>query len=128
VLDFLGLSGDIAERELEDAMMNRLQETLLELGRGFAFVGRQVHLEIDGDDFYVDLLFFHIEQLRYVVVELKIDRFKPEYAGKLGFYVSAIDDLYRKSQHAPTVGSCCARSATSGSSATRCPTPSDRLP
>ena len=104
VFDFLGLAGQVAERDLEDALMNKLQQTLLELGRGFAFVGRQVHLDIDGDDFYIDLLFFHVEQLRYVVVELKIDRFKPEYAGKLGFYIAAVDDIYRREHHAPTVG------------------------
>lgn len=103
VFDFLGLAGQVAERELEDAMMSRLQETLLELGHGLAFVGRQVHLDVDGDDFYIDLLFFPVTQLHYVV-ELKIDKFKPEYAGKLGFYVSAVDDVYRLPQHAPTVG------------------------
>ena len=105
VFDFLGLSGKVAERELEDAMMNRLQDTLLELGRGFAFVGRQIQLEIDEDDLYIDLLFFHVEQLRYVVVELKIEQVQARVRRQvLGFYVSAIDDLYRKPQHAPTVG------------------------
>lgn len=85
--------------------MDRLQDTLLEFGRGFAFVGRQLHLDVDGDDFYVDLVLFHVEQLRYVVVELKIARFKPDYAGQLGFYVAVVDDQLRNPLiHAPTVG------------------------
>ncbi|WP_306233211.1 PDDEXK nuclease domain-containing protein [Agrococcus beijingensis] len=104
VFDFLGLRADAAERELEQAMMDRLVEVLRELGPGWAFVDRQKHLEIDGDDFYVDLIFFHTEQLRYVVFELKAGRFKPEYIGQLGFYVAVVDDLMRLPQHAPTVG------------------------
>ncbi len=105
VFDFLGLTGDVAERDIEQALMDRLQQTLLEFGRGFTFVGRQVHFNVDGDDFYVDLLLFHVEQLRYVVVELKIGRFKPDYAGQLGFYVALVDDqLCRADRHAPTVG------------------------
>jgi len=67
-------------------------------------VGRQVHFDVDGDDFYVDLLLFHVEQLRYVVVELKIGRFEPEHLGKLGFYVAVVDDRLRLEAHSPTVG------------------------
>ena len=104
VFDFLGLSGPVAERELEQALMDRLQQTLSELGRGFCFVGRQVHFDVDGDDFYIDLLFFHVEQLRYVVVELKIGKFEPGFAGQLNFYVGLVDDRLRRPQHAPTVG------------------------
>jgi predicted nuclease of restriction endonuclease-like (RecB) superfamily len=104
VFDFLGLSDQVAERDLEQALMDRLQDFLLELGRGFSFVGRQVHFEVDGDDFYVDLLFFHVEQLRYVVVELKVGKFAPEHAGQLGFYVELVDDRLRRATHAPTVG------------------------
>ena len=104
VFDFLGLSGPVAERELEQALMDRIQQTLAELGRGFAFVGRQVRFEVDGDDFSIDLLFFHVEQLRYVVVELKIGKFEPGFAGQLNFYVSWVDDQLRRPQHAPTVG------------------------
>jgi predicted nuclease of restriction endonuclease-like (RecB) superfamily len=104
VFDFLGLSGPVAERELEQALMDRIQQTLAELGRGFAFVGRQVRFEVDGDDFAIDLLFFHVEQLRYVVVELKIGKFEPGFAGQLNFYVSWVDDQLRRPQHAPTVG------------------------
>ena len=79
--EFLGLSGEVAERDLENALTGRITETLRELGPGFSFVGRQVHFDVDGDDFYVDLLFFHIEQSRYVVIELKTGKFHPEYAG-----------------------------------------------
>ncbi|MDQ2698931.1 MAG: DUF1016 domain-containing protein, partial [Actinomycetota bacterium] len=75
-----------------------------ELGAGFAFVGRQIHFDVDGDDFYIDLLFFHTEQLRYVVVELKTGKFRPEHLGQLGFYVALVDDRLRRTAHAPTVG------------------------
>lgn len=83
--EFLGLSGEVAERELENALTSRITETLQELGPGFSFIGRQVHFDVDGDDYYVDLLIFHIEQLRYVVSELKTGKFQPEYLGKLNF-------------------------------------------
>jgi len=105
VFDFLGLSGRVAERELEAALVARLRDTLLELGTGFAFVGQQVHLDVGDDDYYIDLLFFNIPQVRYVVVELKIGKFEPEFAGKLGFYIAAVDDRLRNpARHAPTVG------------------------
>ena len=104
VLDFLALDGDAKERQLEQALVDRIIDTLRELGEGFAFVGRQVHFDVDGDDFFVDLLFFHVEQLRYVVIELKTGKFKPEYLGQLGFYVALVDDKLRRTQHADTVG------------------------
>ena len=105
VFDFLDLTDRVAERELEAALMARLERFLLELGHGFAFVGRQYHFDVDGDDFYIDLLFFNWIQARFVVVELKVGRFEPEYVGKLGFYVSWIDDNLRDhNQHAPTIG------------------------
>jgi predicted nuclease of restriction endonuclease-like (RecB) superfamily len=104
VLDFLAVDGDAAERELERALVDRIIETLRELGEGFAFVGRQVHFDVDGDDFFVDLLFFHVEQLRYVVIELKTGRFHPEQLGQLGFYVALVDDRLRRAHHADTVG------------------------
>jgi predicted nuclease of restriction endonuclease-like (RecB) superfamily len=104
VLDFLALDGDAKERHLEQALVDRIIDTLRELGEGFAFVGRQVHFDVEGDDFYVDLLFFHVEQLRYVVIELKTGKFKPEYLGQLGFYVALVDDKLRRTQHADTVG------------------------
>ncbi|MDQ0823708.1 putative nuclease of restriction endonuclease-like (RecB) superfamily [Arthrobacter sp. V1I7] len=102
--EFLGLSGEVAERDLENALTSRITETLRELGPGFSFVGRQVHFDVDGDDFYVDLLFFHIEQSRYVVIELKTGKFQPEYAGKLNFYVALVDDVLRRDRHNETIG------------------------
>lgn len=104
VFDFLGLTAGVAERDFEQAMMNRITHTLAELGAGFAFVGRQVHFEVDGSDFYIDLLFFHVTQLRYVVVELKKGAFEPSFTGQLGFYIALVDDLLRKDVHRPTVG------------------------
>ncbi|WP_094275944.1 PDDEXK nuclease domain-containing protein [Rhodococcus sp. OK302] len=105
VFDFLDITERVAERELESALMLRLEQFLLELGHGFAFVGRQYHFEIGDQDFYIDLLFFNWVQARFVVVELKVGRFEPEYVGKLGFYVSWIDDNLRDRKiHAPTVG------------------------
>lgn len=103
-LEFLGLTKEAAERDLEQALTDRIVETLRELGPGFAFVGRQVHVDVDGDDFYIDLLFFHLEQRRYVVFELKTGKFQPEYAGKLNFYVALVDDQLRRDYMAPTVG------------------------
>lgn len=102
--EFLGLSGEIAERDVEQALTDRIVETLRELGPGFAFVGRQVHFEVGGDDYYIDLLFFHVEQLRYFVIELKTGKFQPEYAGKLNFYVAVVDDQLKREAHSPTVG------------------------
>ena len=105
VLDFLDLTGPVAERDLENALVDRLQAFLLELGHGFAFIGRQYHFEVDGDDFYIDLLFFNFVQSRFVGVELKIGRFEPEHAGQLAFYVSWIDAHLRDpDRHSPTIG------------------------
>lgn len=104
-LEFLALDGDTSERTLEERLVARIIETLRELGVGFAFVGRQVHFDVDGDDFYVDLLFFHVEQLRYVVIELKTESFDPRQMGQLGFYVAVVDGQLRNSdKHLPTVG------------------------
>ena len=103
-LEFLAIDGDAAERQLEDRLVERIIDTLRELGPGFAFVGRQVHFDVDGDDFFVDLLFFHIDQLRYVVIELKTTKFEPRDAGQLGFYVALVEDRLRREQHQPTVG------------------------
>lgn len=105
VFDFLTLSGRVQERDVEQALMDRLQQVLLELGRGFAFVGRQVRFDVGGEDFTVDLLLFHVTQVRYVVIELKIGRFEPAHIGQLGFYVAVVDDQLRQpAVHAPTVG------------------------
>ncbi len=102
--EFLGLSGEVAERDLEKALTEKIVETLRELGPGFAFVGRQVHFDVGGDDFYIDLLFFHVQQLRYYVIELKTGKFQPEYAGKLNFYVALVDDKLKLPVHGETVG------------------------
>lgn len=105
VLDFLDLTQPAAERDLESALVARLQTFLLELGHGFAFVGQQYHFEVDGDDFYIDLLFFNWAQSRFVVIELKIGRFRPEYTGQLGFYVAWVDENLRdENLHSPTIG------------------------
>ncbi|MBC7596994.1 MAG: DUF1016 domain-containing protein [Kineosporiaceae bacterium] len=103
-LEFLAIDGDAVERQLEDRLVERIIDTLRELGPGFAFVGRQVHFDVDGDDFFVDLLFFHVDQLRYVVIELKTTKFEPRDAGQLGFYVALVEDRLRGDQHQPTVG------------------------
>jgi predicted nuclease of restriction endonuclease-like (RecB) superfamily len=95
----------IAERDREQALMDRIQDTLLELGRGMAFVGRQYRIEVGGDEFFVDLLFFHVTQLRYVVVELKVGKFQPAHIGQIGTYVAMVDGEIRKPDlHAQTVG------------------------
>ena len=102
--DFLTLGPDARERELERGLLEHLRDLLLELGRGFAFVGSQVPLEVDGQTFYIDLLFYHLRLHAYFVIELKVGPFKPEYAGKLNFYLSAADDLLRTPSDAPTLG------------------------
>jgi predicted nuclease of restriction endonuclease-like (RecB) superfamily len=94
-VEFLGLTGEVAERDLEQRLPAQIVETLRQMGPGFAFAGRQVPLEVEGDDFYLDLLFFYVEQLRYVVIELKTGKFQPEYAGKLNFCVAVVDDQLR---------------------------------
>jgi len=103
-LDFLGLSEDIAERDLERGLLAHLEKFLLEPGAGFAFVGRQYRLEVGGQDYYIDLLFYHVRLHRYVVIELKTEEFKPEFVGKMGFYLAAVDDSLRKAPDEPSVG------------------------
>jgi predicted nuclease of restriction endonuclease-like (RecB) superfamily len=102
--DFLSLGKDAQERELEQSLIHHLREFLLELGVGFAFVGSQYHLEVGGEDFYIDLLFYHLRLRCYVVVELKIYEFLPEFAGKMNFYLSAVDDLLRHPDDGPSIG------------------------
>lgn len=104
LFDFLTLEEPFHERELETGLLQHIQKFLLELGRGFAFVGRQYHLEISDRDFYLDLLFYHLHLRCFVVVDLKKGEFKPEYAGKMNFYCSAVDDLLRHEHDAPTIG------------------------
>ena len=102
--DFLTLHSQAAERELEEGLLEHVTRFLLELGEGFAFVGRQVHLEVDGEDFYIDLLFYHLHLRCFVVIDLKSGQFKPEYAGKMNFYLSAVDDQRRTPDDAPSIG------------------------
>lgn len=102
--DFLALTQDYQEKELEDALTQNITNFLLELGSGFAFVGRQYKLIVGGDEFKIDLLFYHIKLKCYVVVELKATSFKPEHAGKLSFYTSAIDGKLKGSDDNPTIG------------------------
>ena len=102
--DFLTLTDKYNERELEDALIDHLTKFLLELGAGFSFIGRQYPLEIGGDEFSIDLLFYHVKLHCYVVVELKTVKFKPEFAGKLNFYVAAIDGEVKSGEDKPTIG------------------------
>lgn len=102
--DFLTLDANYRELELEQGLIDHIQKLLLELGKGFAFLGRQYHLEIAGDDYYLDLLFYHIQLRCYCVVELKTTDFKPEYTGKLNFYLSAIDDQLKHAADNPSIG------------------------
>ena len=104
VFEFLALADDASERELEQSLMDHLQRFLLELGVGFAFVGRQFHLEVGGDDFYIDLLFYHYRLRCFVVIELKVVPFQPEFAGKLNFYLSVVDKQLRHPQDQPSIG------------------------
>lgn len=104
LFDFLTLEEPFHERELETGLLRHLEKFLLELGRGFAFVGRQHRLEISNREFYLDLLFYHLHLRCFIVVDLKKGDFKPEYAGKMNFYCSAVDDLLRHKDDAPTIG------------------------
>ena len=103
-LDFLGLGEDAEERAIESAIVQHITRFLLELGAGFAYVGRQVHVDVGGDDFFIDLLFYHLKLRCYVVVELKAGAFKPEHAGQLSFYLSAVDAQVKAEQDGPTIG------------------------
>lgn len=103
-LDFLGLEQDALEREIEDAMIQHITQFLIELGKGFAFVGRQYQLVVSDNEYYIDLLFYHLKLRCYVVVELKAGKFKPEHAGKLNFYLSAVDSLLKHPTDNPTIG------------------------
>ncbi|MCX5566342.1 PDDEXK nuclease domain-containing protein [Alcaligenes phenolicus] len=102
--DFLGLSREAGERAIENALVKHVTEFLLELGAGFAFVGRQVLLDVGGDEFFIDLLFYHLKLRCYVVVELKGGKFKPEHLGQLSFYLTAVDEQVKHPQDNPTIG------------------------
>ncbi len=102
--DFLTLREKYDEKELEDALINQITQFLLELGTGFSYLGRQIHLHVGESDFYMDLLFYHVRLHCYVVVELKTEKFKPEFAGKLNFYVTAVNKQMKTEKDNPTIG------------------------
>jgi predicted nuclease of restriction endonuclease-like (RecB) superfamily len=102
--DFLGLENDALEREIENAMMNHITRFLIEMGKGFSFVGRQYAIQISENEYFIDLLFYHLQLRCFIVVELKSGKFKPEYAGKLNFYLSAIDSQLKHDTDNPSIG------------------------
>lgn len=102
--DFVAMTATMKERDVEKQLVNQISKFLLELGKGFAFVGQQYHLEIAENDYYLDLLFYHIKLKCYVVVELKNTKFTPEYTGKMNFYLSAVDTLLKQEDDKPTIG------------------------
>jgi predicted nuclease of restriction endonuclease-like (RecB) superfamily len=104
IFDFLSLGEAAQEREVERELVRHITQFLLELGVGFAFVGQQFNLKVGDEDFYIDLLFYHLKLHCFVVIELKIGKFKPEYAGKINFYLSAVDDLLKSPQDSPSIG------------------------
>jgi predicted nuclease of restriction endonuclease-like (RecB) superfamily len=104
LFDFLGTADTRRERDVEQALVDHIQKFLLEMGKGFAFVGRQVHMEVEGEDFYLDLLFYHYVLRRFVVIELKAVPFDAAFVGKLNLYLSAVDDLLRQPDDKPTIG------------------------
>jgi len=104
MFDFIQYREGMVEREIEAELVKNITKLLLELGTGFAFLGNQYHIEVENEDFYIDLLFYNLKLRCYVVVELKTGDFVPEYAGKLNFYISAVDDLIKTMQDNPTIG------------------------
>ena len=104
IFDFLSIKEKYKEKELEEALIERIKDVLLELGKGFSFVGNQYKISTGSKDYYLDLLFYHINLKCYIVVELKIDEFKPEYIGQLGFYVKAVDKILKSESDNSTIG------------------------
>ena len=104
IFDFLTLAEEARERDLERGLLEHLRDFMLELGVGFAFVGSQYHIEVDGKDYYIDLLFYHLKLRAFVVIDLKVEEFKPEFAGKMSFYLSAVDDLLRHPDDQSSIG------------------------
>jgi len=104
VFDFIPFREEMLERDIEQALVRDVTKLLLELGTGFAFLGNQYHLNVGGDDFYIDLLFYNLNLRCYVVIELKAGDFKPEYAGQLNFYLSAVDGILKKEEDNPSIG------------------------
>lgn len=104
IFDFIPFKENMVERDIENALVKEITALLLELGTGFAFLGNQYHLNVGGDDFYIDLLFYNLNLRSYVVIELKTGDFKPEYAGQLNFYLSAVDGILKKDTDNPSIG------------------------
>ena len=104
IFDFIPFKEDMVERDIEQALVKDITKLLLELGTGFAFLGNQYHLNVGGDDFYVDLLFYNLNLRCYIVIELKTGEFKPEYAGQLNFYLSAVDGMLKKDDDNSSIG------------------------
>ena len=104
IFDFIPFQKDMVEKDIEQALVRDVTKLLLELGTGFAFLGNQYHLNVGGDDFYIDLLFYNLNLRCYVVIELKTGEFKPEYAGQLNFYLSAVDGILKQEQDNPSIG------------------------
>lgn len=104
IFDFISLEDPIEEKKLERGLVENIRDFIIELGKGFAFIGNQVHIEVDRKDYLIDLLFYHYKLYCFVVVELKAGEFKPEYAGKMNFYLSAVDDLIRSPRDNPSIG------------------------
>ena len=104
VFDFIALKGQVKEKQIEEAMIEKIKNVLIELGNGFAFVGNQYKITVSDTDYFIDLLFYHLELRCYIVVELKARKFKPTDAGQLNFYLSAVDDMLRKEGDNATIG------------------------
>ena len=104
LFDFLTLGPEAQERDLERGLLEHIRDFMLELGVGFAFIGSQYHLEVGELDYYLDLLFYHLKLRAFVVIDLKMENFKPEFAGKMNFYLSAVDDLLGHPDDQPSIG------------------------
>lgn len=104
IFDFIPFKANMLERDIENELVKNVTALLLELGKGFAFLGNQYHLEVGGEDFYIDLLFYNLNLRCYVVIELKTGEFRPEYAGKLNFYLSAVDSQLKTENDNPSIG------------------------
>ena len=112
VFDFIPFRNDMTERDIEQALVRDVTKLLLELGTGFAFLGDQYHLNVGGNDFYINLLFYNLNLRRHGVIKLKAGDFKPEYAGQLNFYLSAVDGILKKNRTICLSACCCAKAKT----------------
>jgi RecB family endonuclease NucS len=104
LFDFISIKGKVKELQIENAMINKIKDVLIELGKGFAFVGSEYKLEVGGKEYFIDLLFYHLKLKCYIVVELKAREFEPTDAGQLNFYLSAVDDLVKDKDDNATIG------------------------